>query len=202
VLDCEPVRTNAAGAVLCVAIAGFVAEHAPAADPVPTPIGVGPRFHPRAAPNAVLRGQPIRGMRCRSGGRRFGVHLEVFARGRVVIVPPGIGVAAPRARVGAYVRPRGCTYPTRTLEPTGVVEVRRGDRLTLGDLFAVWGQPLSATRLVGFSTRRSAPVRAYVAGRRWRGSPRTIPLLRHAQIVLELGRYIAPHSSFRFRRGL
>ena len=150
----------------------------------------------------MLRGWPVRGMHCRTGGRRFGVHVEVFARGRVVIVPPGIGVAAPRKRDGAYVRPRGCSYPVRTLEPTGVVELRRGARLTLGDLFAVWGQPLSATRLVGFSTRRSAPVRAYVAGRHWRGSARAIPLRRHAQIVLELGRYVPPHSSFRFRSGL
>jgi hypothetical protein len=181
---------------------GIPADRSPAADPVPTPIGVGPRFHPRAAPNAVLRGRPVRGMRCRTGGRRLGVHLEVFARDRVVIVPPGIGVAAPRKKSGAYVRPRGCSYPARTLEPTGVVEVRRWARLTLGDLFAVWGQPLSATRLVGFSTPSSAPVRAYVAGRRWRGSPRAIPLRRHAQIVLELGPYIPPHSSFRFRSGL
>jgi hypothetical protein len=150
----------------------------------------------------VLRGRPVDGLRCRTGGRRFGFHLEVFARGRVVIVPPGIGVAAPRTREGAYVRPRGCSYPVRTLEPTGVVEVRRGARLTLGDVFAVWGQPLSATRLVGFSTRRSAPVRAYVAGQRWRGSLRSIPLRRHAQIVLELGRYIPPHSAFVFRSGL
>jgi hypothetical protein len=86
----------------------------------------------------------------------------------------------------------------RTTGPTGVVEVRRGVRLTIGRLFAVWGQPLLPTRLAGFSTRRSAPVRAYVAGRRWRGPLGAIPLRRHAQIVLELGRFVPPHRSFRF----
>jgi hypothetical protein len=172
------------------------------AAPVPTPIGAGPRYHPPAAPKRVLRGRPVGPLRCEAGGRRFGVHLELFARGRVVIVPAGIGVAAPRRRIGAFVRPGGCSYAARTLEPTGVVEVRRGPRLTLGDLFAVWGQPLSATRLAGFSTARAAPVRAYVAGRRWRGPPAGIPLRRHAQIVLELGRFIPPHRSFRFRSGL
>ena len=119
-----------------------------------------------------------------------------------MIVPAGIGVAAPRARVGAYVRPRGCSYPARTLDPTGVVEVRRGARLTLRDLFAVWGKPLSRTRLAGFSARRSDPVRAYVAGKRWYGDPGSILLSRHAQIVLELGRYIPPHRFFLFRRGM
>jgi hypothetical protein len=169
--------------------------------PIPTPIGVGPRYHPPAAPTHVLRGEPVGGLRCRADGARFGVHVELFAHGRVVIVPAGIGVAAPRRRVGAFVRPRGCSYAVRTTGPTGVLEVRRGARLTLGRLFAVWRQPLSATRLAGFSTRRSAPVRAYVAGWRWRGRLGAIPLTWHAQIVLELGRFVPPHRSFRFPRG-
>jgi hypothetical protein len=173
-----------------------------AAGPVPTPIGAGPRYHPPAAPKRILQGRAVGPLRCGPRGRRFGVHLELFARGRVVVVPAGIGVAAPRRRVGAYVRPGGCSYPARTLEPTGVVEIRRGARLTLGDLFAVWGQPLSARRLAGFSTNRGAPVRAYLGGRRWRGRLAAIPLRRHAQIVLELGRYVPPHRSFRFRSGL
>jgi hypothetical protein len=172
------------------------------AGPVPTPIGAGPRYHPPAAPARVLRGEPVGRLRCGAASRRFGAHVELFAHGRVVIVPAGIGVAAPRRRVGAFVRPRGCSYAVRTLDPTGVVEVRRGASLVLGDLFAVWGQPLSATRLAGFSTRRGRPVRAYVAGRRWRGRLGAIPLRRHAQIVLELGRFVPPHRSFRFRSGL
>jgi hypothetical protein len=188
--------------VACAALAGSAAAGSPAADPIPTPIGAGPRYHPPATPASVLRGRPVGALRCGSSGARFGVHVELFAHGSVVIVPAGIGVAAPRLRVGAYVRPRGCSYPARTVEPTGVVEVRRGARLTLGDLFAVWGQPLSPTRLVGFSTARSAPVRAYVGGRRWRGSLSAVALRRHAQIVLELGRFVPPHRSFRFRRGL
>jgi hypothetical protein len=104
--------------------------------------------------------------------------------------------------MGAFVRADGCSYAARTLEPTGVLEIRRGARLTLADLFAVWGQPLSATRLAGFSTHRGVPVRAYLGGRRWRGRLGAIPLRRHAQIVLELGRYVPPHRSFRFRSGL
>ena len=181
-------------AVLGVALLGL-------GGPIATPIGVGPRYHPPATPAQVLRGDLVGGLRCRADGARFGVHVELFAHGRVVIVPAGIGVAAPRRRVGAFVRPRGCSYAVRTLGPTGVLEVRRDARLTLGRLFAVWGQPLSATRLAGFSTRRSAPVRAYVAGRRRRGRLGAIPLTRHAQIVLELGRFVPPHRSFRFPRG-
>ena len=129
----------------------------------------------------------------------------LFGGGLALVVLPLVspldGVAAPRRRIGAFVRPRGCSYAVRTTGPTGVLEVRRGARLTLGRLFTVWGQPLSATRLAGFSTRRSAPVRAYVAGRRRRGRLGAIPLTWHAQIVLELGRFVPPHRSFRFPRG-
>jgi hypothetical protein len=189
------------GVVLCAAIAGFGADQATPANPVPAAIGVGPRYHPPAASARVLQGRPLGALRCTKTRGRFGVHIELFARGRVVIVPAGIGVAAPRARVGAYVRPLGCSYPARTLEPTGVVEVRRGAQLTLRDLFAVWGKPLSRTRLVGFSARPSDPVRAYVAGKRWHGDPGSILLSRHGQIVLELGRYIPPHRFFLFRKG-
>jgi hypothetical protein len=79
-----------------------------------------------------------------------------------------------------------------------VLEVEEGARLTLGDLFDLWGQPLSRTRLAGFSGR----VSAFVGGRARAGDPRTIPLTRHTQIVLEVGGYVRPHSSFLFRRGL
>jgi hypothetical protein len=172
------------------------------AAPIPTPIGVGPRFHPSATHDAVRAGRALGRLRCTTGDRRFGVHLELFALGRVVIVPAGIGVARPSVRRGASVHPRGCTYPVRTLEPTGVLEVRAGARLTLADAFRIWGQPLSRRLLAGFSTRAAAPVRAYVDGRRRHGAPGAIPLRRHAQIVLELGSYIPPHPAFAFKRGL
>lgn len=157
--------------------------------PVPTPIGVGPAFHPPALSRPVAAGRPVAGLRCGGEGRRFGVHLELFAAGRVVIVPAGIGIAAPWRRDGAYVVSGRCSYPLRTREPTGVIEVSRPG-LTLGDLFAVWGQRLGRYR------------RAYVGGRRRPGPLAAIPLRRHAEIVLETGPFVAPHAGFLFRKGL
>ena len=161
---------------------------------IPTPIGRGPEVRP---PAPARGGEAVGALTCGRPGHRFGVHVELFARGQVVIVPSGIGVARPRVRDGAYVVPRGCTYPVRTVEPTGVLEVgRRG--LRLADLFRVWNRPLSPARLVSFRGR----VRAYVGGRPWRGAPGAIPLTRHAQIVLEVGPYIPPHAKYTFRPGL
>ena len=138
-------------------------------------------------------------MRCSGAVRaRFGVHVELFAKRLVVIVPAGVGIAPPLRRDGAYVPSGRCSYPARTREPTGVIEVTQGVPLTLGQFFEVWGQPLSPTRLAGFRGR----VVAFVGGHVRPGDPRTIPLTRHAQIVLEVGGYVRPHASFLFRRGL
>jgi hypothetical protein len=167
----------------------------------PNPIGVGAAYRPRAAPRAVLAGRSIgETLLCGAGGSRYGVHIELFAKRRVVIVPAGIGVSAPSTRRFGSIVPGGCTYAARTLTPTGVLEIRHGTRLTLADLFRLWDQPLGRRRLAGF--RSSQPVLAFVNGRLWRGSPGAIPLTRHAQIVLEIGGYVPPHAVFLFPGGL
>jgi ATP-binding cassette subfamily B protein len=45
-------------------------------------------------------------------------------------------------------------------------------------------------------------IEPFVGGRWWLGDPRTIPLRRHAQIVLEIGGFVPPHAHYRFRKGL
>lgn len=151
----------------------------------PWPIGVGPRYHPTAYNATVAAGHPVGTLRCSNGGGSFAVHVELFAQREVVIVPPGIGTG-----------PRGCTYPLRTNAPTGVVHVaRRG--LTLGDLFRVWGRRLTPSALLSFRER----VAVFVDGRRFAGKPGSVPLTKHAQIVLEVGGYVAPHPSYLFPKG-
>ena len=167
----------------------------PAQDLRAVPIGRDARFKPTAA---VRRGAPTAGLRCTGAADRFGVHLELFAAGRVVVVPAGIGVAPPARRDGAFVRGGRCRYQVSTSEPTGVVEVVHGTRATLGDLFALWGQPLGPGRIASFRGR----VRAWVGGRRVTGDPRTIVLRHHAQVVLAIGPEVPVHAAFRFRAGL
>ena len=90
-------------------------------------------------------------MRCtRTGGRRFLAHVEIFIRGRVVLMPAGIGIAPPHTRRGGLVVRGRCDYPLRTREPTGLVEVAQGAPKRLADLFAVWGQPLARGRVLAF----------------------------------------------------
>ena len=151
----------------------------------PWPIGPAPRYQPVAANRAVLDGKAVGHLRC-AGGRRFAVHIELFAHRKVIIVPPGIGVAR-----------SGCSYPLRTQTPTGVVDVLAYGRDTLGDLFTVWGRRLGRTQMLSFPGR----VSAFVAGKRAPGDPRRIVLTRHAQIVLQVGAYVAPHPTYLFPKG-
>jgi hypothetical protein len=168
-----------------------------AAAPVPTPIGTGPRYDLPAAPPAVRRAEPIGRLRCASGDLPHQrAHVELFANRRALLLPPGIGMAPPLRRDGADVLGARCSYPLRTTDPTGVVELAAAVQPTLGDLFAVWGQPLGPSRLCSF---RGA-VRAWVGGRRWRGDVRRIPLTRHAQVVVEVGDYVPPHPTYLFPR--
>jgi hypothetical protein len=173
--------STAAAAALAFVSSAF------AAAPIPTPIGVGPRFHPGARSTAVIAARPVGRLRCAGTAVVQRAHLELFAQGRVVIVPAGIGIS----------RARACAYPVRTTTPTGVVEFDPSKRLRLGDFFAVWNRRLAPGSMLTFSGK----VRAYVDGKRRHGDVRAIPLRRHAEIVLEVGRYIPPHAAFLFGPG-
>jgi len=169
-------------------------------DQRPVRIGRGPGYELRAISSAVAQRAQVNGLRCAATerGGAFGVHLELFARRRVLIVPAGIGIAPPQHRRGTYVLGGSCSYPIRTVDPTGVIVVDRGTSAVLGTFFAVWGQPLSRSELAGFR----GTVVAFVGGRRWLADPAHIPMQRHSEIVLEVGGSLLPHPSYRFPPGL
>lgn len=159
-----------------------------------------PPYRLTAASPAVRAAKPIGSFTCaRSSPLRFRVHLELFARKLVLLVPAGVGVAPPLARDNGRVIAGRCLYPLRTREPTGVIEVAARGEHSLGEFFRVWGQPLSASRIAGF--RSAQRVLAFVNGKRFAGDPRSIPLRRHDEIVLEVGGYVPPHSSYLFPKG-
>ena len=150
---------------------------------VPTPIGVGPRFHPASAARRACAPGPL------DAGRR--VHVELFAAGRVVIVPAGIGVRGGSGRFGRITAAR-CRGSVWTTDPTGVVHFEGARKL--GSLFSAWGRTLWPSRLLSFR----GPVRVYRNGVGVGGDPRRVVLHDRDQLVLEVGPYIPPHRSYRF----
>jgi hypothetical protein len=152
---------------------------------VPTPIGAGPRYRPPAHSGSVFA--------CAQAPLRTGarVHLELFANRRVVIVPAGVGIRGARSHLGRVVAAT-CRGRAWTLDPSGVVRYARP--ATLGEVFAVWGQPLGPSRLASFR----GPVSVWVNGVRRGGDPRTLRLGDGDEIVLEIRGYVPPHASFSF----
>jgi hypothetical protein len=183
------VRRAAAAAILAVALAGCGAGGGgPWRGAIPpVPIGQGARFHPppTAGPAATCRPRPA----------RHSAHIELFAAGRVILVPAALGVSGSRRGPDGRHAGGRCRQALFTTEPTGVVEATVA-RPTVGDLFRIWARPLSPRRMLSFRGR----VRAYVGGRRWRADPRSIPLTRHAVVVLQVGPYVRPHARYRFVR--
>jgi hypothetical protein len=197
------VRVASALALATAVLAGCGAQSRPAAPAKPwrdgggipaslrageRPIGRGKRFHP-----------PVTGAVpgvCRPTlGRRIAAHVELFGAGRVILIATGVGTAPPRRSVVGRITRARCFGSLVTLDPTGTVYARRGQRLTIADLFGAWGQPLSPTRIASFTGGR---VRVYVDGRIRHGSPLTVPLTDHAEIVLEIGPRVPPHPRFAF----
>ncbi|HXB65939.1 MAG TPA: hypothetical protein VNV42_13805 [Solirubrobacteraceae bacterium] len=159
------------------------------------PIGSGPRFYPPPA-------RSVSGRCARTLGTRTAAHVELFAANRVVIVPAGIGVGRPRQVSAGRIVAARCYGALVTLEPTGVVLASAGAHMTLADLFAAWNQALSARRLASFAAPVGGRVAVFVDGRRRWGAPGSVPLTEHAEIVLEVGPHVPPHSSFTFPPGV
>jgi hypothetical protein len=158
------------------------------------PIGAGPDFQPPAT-------GPVTGACLPALGPRDGVHVEVFAANRVVLLPAGIGTRSPGTSVTGRITRASCYGALVTLDPTGLVLVRPGASPTVAMLFQSWGQPLSATRLASFRAAPGTRVNVFVDGRPWPGAPGAVPLTRHAEIVLEVGPHVPPHSSYAFPPG-
>jgi hypothetical protein len=123
------------------------------------------------------------------------VHLAIFFDGQEQLIPFGVGVGQPwvvtDSSRGPFVRDGSCFYWLHTHTADGVVHiespVRR--RFTLGDFFAIWQEPLSATQ-VGPAT---GPVIVYVNGARDATDPAEITLTSHARIQLDVGQDVPPY---------
>ncbi|HZI40129.1 MAG TPA: hypothetical protein VFD67_00455 [Gemmatimonadaceae bacterium] len=128
-------------------------------------------------------GQPVKGISCDAQeGQRIHIHqhLAIFDHGKAVTVPQYIGIPF-AAR---------CIYWLHTHTPDGIIHVEAPmDRsFTLGDFFAVWGQPLDRTHIgSATATKKSESLRVWVNGARYTGNPAQIPLTAHADIIIQVG---------------
>lgn len=153
--------------------------------------------HRPSAPFFANAGDGVRpdGIGCTREGSatlRAAVHLDVFADGKRVTVPAGVGELAT------------CTYWVHTQSADGVIAITSPQRrsFTLGDFFDIWGAPLGRDQALSFRFGGRQAPRAFVNGRPVSGDPRAIRLLDRREIALVIGRRPpAVPASFAFGRG-
>ncbi len=152
--------------------------------------------------DAALGGQglPVDGIPCNTLGTKYHnhVHLSIYVNGQQFAVPDVIGMKNPGPEVNGFTIKYDCVYELHTHDASGLihVEAQTPDLFNLGQLFDIWGQPLSSSNVAGFSGQvqiyiasASAPVGPatatnYVA---YTGDLRSIPFVPHNAIVVEVG---------------
>jgi hypothetical protein len=132
------------------------------------------------------------------------VHLTIFVDGKARSIPYGIGIAPPRMGTstpsGYFVTNGSCFAWLHTHASDGIIHIESpsAKTYTLGDFFDIWGQPLGLNQV--------GPIHGHVTalfnGKYYTGNPRNLPLLKHAQIQLEIGKPLIAPEKITFPDGL
>jgi hypothetical protein len=151
-------------------------------------------------------GSTVDGIQCQGAEQvlfHIHAHLTVFVHGSARRIPYGVGI--PGAQVsatplGPYVAAGTCFYWLHSHAADGIIHIESPVQrtYTLGNFFDVWGQKLSPDEVGPVS----GPVTALYNGQVFRGNPRDIPLTKHAQIQLDVGRPLVAPVTIRFPAGL
>jgi hypothetical protein len=219
------VRRSALSLLLASALCALAALAAAAAAPVaplsslgalkpaPAPGPLGPEGVPipKAAAlgevRAVALGEKIDGIECQARENvayHVHAHLTIFVDGHAAQIPYGVGIGPPLEGVnttaGPFVELGSCFMWLHTHAADGIIHIESPTTrtYTLGQFFAIWGQPLSAHRL----GPASGKVVAFLNGKVWTGSPAAIPLTATAQIQLEVGSPLIAPEHITFPAGL
>ncbi|HEY9516834.1 MAG TPA: hypothetical protein VIQ74_14245 [Gemmatimonadaceae bacterium] len=147
---------------------------------------VGTRAFPAGNTERGGDGATIDGIACDDGASDYHIHAHVslFVKGEQIAIPEAIGVKDPQT-VNNFVVAGRCWYWIHTHDATGIIHVEPPTQIetSLGQLFDIWGQPLSKTEVAGYQ----GPVTVSVDGESYTGDPRAITFESHRQITLQVG---------------
>jgi hypothetical protein len=149
-----------------------------------------------APPTTAATGQTVAGVQCNSSEQtvyHVHTHLAVYVDGALRPIPPGIGIVAPVAEQttdGPFYEATHCYYWLHVHAQDGIIHIEspsyRG--YTLGQFFAIWGQPLDSHQ-VGPA---SGPLTMWVNGVGYRGDPAGIALGSHEDVQIDVGSPVIP----------
>jgi hypothetical protein len=135
------------------------------------------------------QGNPIAGVTCSSSEvYHVHTHLTIIKDGQPLAIPASIGLVP------------NCTYSLHTHERNGVIhaEAPALQPFTLGQFFAVWGQPLTTTNVAGLTGQ---PITVFLNDstgfRQYTGDPAAIDLnTPHREITIVVGAVPAEIPTF------
>jgi hypothetical protein len=169
----SPLAALAAAAVL--ALAGCTSDPAPSA-----PTTSDPNFGlpADASAAAAQAGLPMLGEEHLNV--HYHAHLDLVVRGQAITVPAYIGIDRGRSKIA----------PLHTHTPDGIVHIESATDVpfTLGQFFAEWGHPISATAVGSVSpSPGSETLRVYRNGDLVEGDPSGLRFEPHDEIVVWIG---------------
>jgi hypothetical protein len=152
------------------------------------------------APASTTQSGTVDGIRCGPTEQlayHIHAHLNVYVNGAPRALPGGIGIpgsTVEQTSEGPVAAGGQCIYWLHTHAPDGVIHIESPTAriYTLGNFFDEWHQPLSANQ-VGTA---SGKVTAFVNGKPWTKSLRSIRLDPHAVIQLSVGDPVVPFQAF------
>ncbi len=106
-------------------------------------------------------------------------HLDIFVDGKPAEVPGDLGIGQ------GFIS----DLHTHASYPAGIIHVESptNARFSLGQFFAVWGVPLSATCIGSLCEKGDKQLRTWVNGTEVKADPTRIVLAEHQQITLAYG---------------
>ena len=145
---------------------------------------VGNAFWPNGDSASGGQGQTVDGVPCAAANETFHIHshLSIFVNGDEKAIPANVGIVNTATT--------DCHYYVHTHDLSGKIhmEAPAAMNFTLGNLFDIWGQPLTSTNVAGVT---NLPMVVYLYDAttitQFSGDPATIPMTSHRHIAIVLG---------------
>jgi hypothetical protein len=143
----------------------------------------------------------INGIPCQTNEQlavHYHAHLSIIVGGNETTLPAGVGID----------QTTQCLYWLHTHATDGIIHIEApkssaARKFTLGDVFDIWGKPLSSTQIGAAKLTKDQKLVMYVDGKPYPGNPRSIVLASHTQVVIEITPpEVTPPPTFTFPSGL
>jgi len=148
-----------------------------------------------AGPTAIGgKGQLVQGLACVKPAKPSAAytyaHLNLVVDGQLIAIPDNIGLGSQGniEIADPAVRQIGCYYPMMTNDTSGKIRTQPGGSYTLGQFFALWGQPLGVSNVAGYTGK---PVKVFIREgatlTQYTGALDALPLTPNREITIQVG---------------